>query len=207
MTLCFVLTIIDRLCWYVADKYMKDLKTGSEPSSRVLSSLTALVDFLLSEVRVLERGSAQAKKEAKEQIPHDRVKDGPALIRELSWRLRHAMGNLSDDEQATVPANGIGNKRKRSRSNSPPKFRNFRPKGWDTVVETKAEKDSKTLHLRKREEMEKWTEWDNYEEEENEPAVEVNSRTNVITKVRKKAGGVVERERVERIVEVWTWKD
>lgn len=185
---------------------MKDLKSGNEPPSRVLDSLTALVDFLLSEARALERGSVQAKKEAKEQIPHDRVKDAPALARELSWRLRHAIGNLSEDEH-TAPTNGIGNKRKRSRSSSPPKFRNFRPRGWDTVVETKAEKNSKTLHLRKREELGKWTEWDNYEEAENEPAVEVSSRTNVITKVRQKGEGVVERERIERVVQVWTWKD
>ncbi|KAJ3723511.1 jumonji protein [Lentinula guzmanii] len=204
----FRFPMFTKLCWYVGDKYMKDLKNGIIPSSRVLDSLSSLVDFLLSETRVLERGSVQAKKEAKEQIPHDRVKDGPALARELAWRLRHASGNASDDEH-TTSTNGVGYKRKRirSRSDSPPKFRNFRPKGWDKVVETKGELDPRTLHLRRGEEIEKWTEWDNYQESENEPAVEINSRKNVITKVRLKTEGVLERERIERIVEVWTWKD
>jgi len=198
--------LLDRLCWYVGDKYMKDLKSGHVPHARVLDSLIALVDFLLSESRALERGSPQAKKEAKEQIPHDRVKDGPALARELAWRLRHASGNNSEDEQAPA-TNGVGYKRKRTRSSSPPKFKNFQPKGWGLVVESKAENDSKTLHLPRHEEMEKWTEWDTYEDAENEPAVEVRSRKSVITKVRRKGEGVVERERVERTVEVWTWKD
>ncbi|KAJ4480470.1 jumonji protein [Lentinula edodes] len=202
----FRFPMFTKLVWYVGDKYMKDLKSGNVPSFRILDSLAALVDFLLSETRALERGSVQTKKEAKEQIPHDRVKDGPALARELAWRLRHASGNVSDDEYAP---NGVGHmhKRKRMRSDSPPKYRNFRPKGWDTVLETKAELDSKTLHIGKSEEINKWIEWDNNQDSETEPAVEVSSRKNVITKVRRKAENVVERERVERIVEVWTWKD
>ncbi|KIK63840.1 hypothetical protein GYMLUDRAFT_71958 [Collybiopsis luxurians FD-317 M1] len=204
----FRFPMFNKLCWYVGDKYMKDLKNGVEFPARVLDSLSALVAFLLSEARALERGSAQAKKEAKESIPHDRVKDGPALARELAWRLRHASSNFSEDEHP-ASANGVGIKRKRARSVSspPPMFKNFRPKGWDTVVETKLENGSKMLHLPRRDEVEKWTEWDNYEDVENEPAVEMSSRKNVITKVRKKAEGVVERERVERTIEVWTWKE
>ncbi|KAJ3974162.1 jumonji protein [Lentinula raphanica] len=203
----FRFPMFTKLCWYVGDKYMKDLKNGVIPSPRVLESLSSLVEFLLSETRTLERGSIQAKKEAKEQIPHDRVKDGPALARELSWRLRHASGNVSDDEH-TASANGVGQKRKRlqSRSNSPPKFRNFRPRGWDKVVEQKEEFDPKILHLKQAEEIETWTAWDDHQESANEPAVEVSSRKNVVTKVRRKAEGVLERERIERIVEVWTWK-
>ncbi|EEB97929.1 hypothetical protein MPER_02654 [Moniliophthora perniciosa FA553] len=113
--------------------------------------MAALADFLVSEARILERGSEHHKKEIKEQVPYDRVKDAPAVARELRWRVRHALGSTSDDESNSRDRNGNGNstgvarngKRKRARSDSasetPPltlRFKNFKPETWDNILET-----------------------------------------------------------------------
>jgi len=60
--------------------------------------MLALTEFLVSEARILEHGGEQGKKEVKDQIPSERVKDAPAMVRELRWRLRSAAGYSSDDE-------------------------------------------------------------------------------------------------------------
>ena len=64
----------------------------------MLDSVEALADFLVAEARTIERGTEQAKRVAKEEVPGDRVKDAPALARELRWRVRAANGWGSEDE-------------------------------------------------------------------------------------------------------------
>ena len=78
---------------------------------RVLHGLVALADFLVSEARLIERGSDPLRKEAKEQVPGDKIKDPAALARELRWRVRLAAGLASDTEsanksKASTPING-----------------------------------------------------------------------------------------------------
>lgn len=220
-----MLTIL-RLCWYVGDKYLRDLKSssGSSFSLRVLSSVLALSEFLVSEARILERGNEQSKKEAKDQVPFDRVKDASAVARELRWRVRLAMGEASDDEGSRARRgkgrmNGLvenTHKRKRLESESlsvedgkSARFKNFKPKIWENIKESHTE-DEKSVHkARKLDEgdswKEQWVEWDNAGDEASDEA-EVSRRREVLVKVRRTAKGL-ERQRIERVIESWTWVD
>ncbi|KAJ7074402.1 jumonji superfamily protein [Mycena amicta] len=204
----FRFPLFSKLCWYVGDKYLRDLK-GSAVSypSRVLSSLLALADFLISEVHVLERGTDQAKKEVRDQIPTDRVKDAAAMARELRWRVRLAAGNTSDDEGSSVKANGSGVKRKRGEEEERVKFRNFKPRRWDSLVEQAEEEEPKVVHAPKPTEedsgwKERWTEWTTGEGDGDE--VRVKRKTETIVRVRLTQDGL-ERQRIERAVESWAW--
>jgi len=162
----------------------------------------------------LEQGAEPAKKEVREQIPHDRIKDAPALVRELRWRVKHAAGYTSDDEdEPGRQLSSLKRKRKRSESVSGdvPRFRNFKPKGWDKVVESCGEPEQLMLRLRRPSDNdEEWTEkW--IEDAQTNGGEEIGEeasmqRTNItIVKVRKTADGL-EKERIERSVERWTWK-
>ncbi|KAJ8093295.1 JmjC domain-containing histone demethylation protein 1 [Marasmius tenuissimus] len=218
----FRFPLFSKLCWYVGDKILKDLKSGTEFSTRVLTSMLALAEFLVSECRILERGSDVAKKEVKEQIPNDRVKDPSGMARELRWRVQHALNGPSEDEASdsggSIARNG-GKKRKRTRSEStiepsaPPKFKNFKPKPWDAVQETLANPDTRTLRVQRPdvnsdEWKEKWlTEWEDLENKNgtvSDSQAEVKLQEVVMTKLRKTAKGL-ERERIQRVVEEWEW--
>jgi hypothetical protein len=172
----------------------------------------------------MERGSDQAKREAREQVPSERVKDPAAVARELRWRVRIAAGNASDDEDSNAAKNATVNghavsKRKREdveniRANgeeaSP--FKNFKPRLWDSIVEKAEEGEVKTLKGLKPENEGEWTEhWIDWKDDsglagEEGEAADVNRRRHVVVKVRKTEKGV-ERQRVERVVEEWVWKD
>lgn len=208
---------LGRLCWYVADKYLRDLKSSSSLSlsSRVLNGVVALSEFLVSEARILESGSEQAKKEAKEHIPSDRIKDAPAFARELRWRARHALGYQSDDEGSSSrnKSTTIVAGTKRRRVDDPeelPHFRNFKPKVWDAITTTVAEESQRvTKALRPTEgSSNEWTL--GYAVDDVAPSMEdgeeanVSSRREVVVKVRRSAKGV-ERQRIERTVEEWRW--
>lgn len=93
---------IDRLCWYVAEKTLKDLKGKEEFPPRVLNGMDALARFLIKESRIMERSSSSetARKDSKEQVPAT-IKDPTALAREFRWRVRLAAGHDSDDELET----------------------------------------------------------------------------------------------------------
>ena len=115
---------MNRLCWYAGEKYLRDLKAKEEFSQRILDSVEVLAEFLVAEARVMEKGTDHAKREAKEQVPGDRVKDAPAMARELRWRVRLAGGYESDDDARVrkgqkkaaghkEEVNGAGKKRKR----------------------------------------------------------------------------------------------
>ena len=209
-----------RLCWYVGDKYLRDLKSsGASLPPRVLSGILSLADFLVSEARVLETGTEQAKKEVREQIPTDRIKDAPAAARELRWRVKLALGYSSDDE-------GTGGARKVKNSGTPPigskrkrvedhddiaHFRNFKPKPWDAVVAVKKEANqTRVSKAAPPSDGDEWTsrwvtEADVGEEAEGEEAT-VESCQEVVVKVRRTVKGL-ERQRIERTIEDWTWAE
>jgi hypothetical protein len=211
----------------------------------VLESIEALADFLVSEARTIEKGSESAKRAAKEEVPGDRVKDAPALARELRWRVRAAAGWGSDDEgrgkrkggsashvngngKETHAANGAGKKRKRAEEEvqthdieEPARavFMHFQPRRWDAVVaypmereerEVKRTRPPHTVDGNSEEKgMEGWlAAWTGKEdgdvEMEGEEA-KVETRRDVVVKVRRTAKGV-ERQRVERVLEEWTWE-
>lgn len=196
---------------------MRDFKSASGASlpPRILSGILSLADFLVSEVRILESGTEQAKKEVREQIPVDRVKDAPAAARELRWRARLAFGYSSDDE-------GSGGTRKAKKSVTPPigskrkrvedhdeiaHFRNFKPKPWDAVVAVKKEVNKTRASKAPRPgEGDEWTsQWVTEVEVEGEDdEATVESCREVVTKVRRTMKGL-ERQRIERTIEEWTW--
>ncbi|KAF9239635.1 Clavaminate synthase-like protein [Melanogaster broomeanus] len=219
-----------KLCWYVADKYLRDLKGKEEFSSRLLESLEALSSFIVSEARIMERGSEAAKRDAKDQVPAERVKDAPALARELRWRVRIAAGTESDDDELGRPVkkvmvNGHGsvNGVKRKRSPIEPggkagtgvgtgrvQFRNFQPKGWDVVEDLPKEEERQMVKASYPGEagwQQRWIKWDN--ETLGEDAgwqASVERKREVTVKVRKTEGGL-ERQRIDRVLEKWEWPD
>ncbi|KDR81408.1 hypothetical protein GALMADRAFT_59800 [Galerina marginata CBS 339.88] len=196
----------NRLCWYVGDKYLRDLKATSVGSfsPRVLNGILTLAEFLVTEARVLETGSETAKKEAKESIPTDRVKDGPAMARELRWRVKHAMGDTSDSEESAGPRRKAmaGNKRRRVDEEETGHFRHFKPKAWDGVVATKEEETTEKERGRRPLESDDLSVgWEGGDEGEEATVRRIVER---VVKVRRTGDGV-ERQRIERIVEAWSW--
>jgi hypothetical protein len=164
--------------------------------------MLSLADFLVSEVRLLECGTELAKKEVKDQIPFDRVKDAAALARELRWRVRVAAGHSSDDEAGEVQmTNGYrGMKRKRSECREDLlRFKNFKPRQWDKVTEKDGMVEEKVIKSKRPDTLESWQ-----SDDEGDGNARVSVRRNVLVKLRYRAG-VLERERIERVVEEWTW--
>lgn len=203
-----------RLCWYVGEKYLRDLKGKEEFSPRVLASVEALADFLVSEVRNMERGSDAAKKEAKEAVPNDRVKDAASLARELRWRVRLAGDLNSDDEHSRRKLRHElpnGNKRKRDDGDDArPLFKNFQPKAWQLVSEQETDIETQTLKMSKPADGEQlgaeWLAWGEEVQGTDGEDVDVERRKDVSIKVRRTAGGI-ERQRIERVWETWSWKE
>ena len=203
---------------------MRDLKStsGSSLPPRVLSGILSLADFLVSEARILETGTEQAKKEVREQIPTDRIKDASAAARELRWRAKLALGYSSDDEGAAGTRKAkesasppIGIKRKRVEDHDEiAHFRNFKPKPWDAVVAVKKEANQTRVSKAARPgDGDEWTSrWatevqvKDEEEEEAEGEATVESCQEVIVKVRRTVKGL-ERQRIERTIEDWTWAE
>jgi F-box/leucine-rich repeat protein 10/11 len=196
---------------------LRDLKltSGASLPPRILSGILSLADFLVSEARILETGTEQAKKEVREQIPADRIKDAPAAARELRWRAKLALGYSSDDEgtrkakQSVTPP--IGFKRKRVEDHDEiAHFRNFKPKPWDAVVAVKKEANQTRVSKAARpgdgdEWTSRWVTEAEVEEEEEEEAT-VESCREVVVRVRRTAKGL-ERQRIERTIEDWTWAE
>jgi F-box/leucine-rich repeat protein 10/11 len=199
----------------VGDKFLRDLKAPAPTtfSSRVLSSILALAEFLVSEVRILEGGSEQAKKEVKDQIPAERIKDAPAMARELRWRLRLSAGYSSDDDASQGGRKVTnGHKRKRAESNSPglhenpARFKNFKPKYWDASTMT-AEDEKIVLRGQRPGDGDNWAEgWlDTADKTDVGNEAQVNRRSETVVKVRKTSNGL-ERQRIERVIEEWVWE-
>lgn len=173
----------------------------------------------------MERGTDHAKREAKEQVPGDRVKDAPAVARELRWRVRLARGELSDDEgrghrkqlksngSADSLFNGASAKRKRSPvADDTGMFRNFKPRLWERVVTEPVERESRMTKARRPAQdgedwKSRWVEWKegaDWESEDGAEEVQIERRKDVIVKVRRTEKGI-ERQRVERVLEEWVW--
>ncbi|TCD67652.1 JmjC domain-containing histone demethylation protein 1 [Steccherinum ochraceum] len=217
-----------KLCWYAAEKYLRDLKAKEEFSPRVLESVEALADFLVSESRTMEKGADPAKRESREQVPGDKIKDGPALARELRWRVRLAEGYASDEDSHTrslkkrkglssngdaASTSGAGSKRKRiSEEHDDSRtamFRNFQPKGWDVIEDKAGQKEEKTIRKRKVDDSGEdwkhaWSQETVDADDEAEEEATVTSTRSVLIKVRRSGKGI-ERHRVERVLEDWTW--
>ena len=191
-----------RLCWYVGDKYLRDLKSpsGGGFGPRVLEGVLRLSDFLVSEARLLESGNEQQKKEAKEQIPTDRVKDGPAMARELRWRVKQAMGYSSEDESGSVKRTL---KRRRIDGNEPGPFRHFKPKTWDGVDIKREDEEESSMRGVKAGERPDWAEWWTNMNESGGKEGKVRRRTETEVRVRKTQKGI-ERHVIRRSVEEWS---
>jgi F-box/leucine-rich repeat protein 10/11 len=186
----------------------------------VLESIEVLSDFLVSEVRAIERGPESLRRDVRDQVPNDKVKDAPAVARELRWRVRLAQGYTSDGDQsgrfrAREPmTKEVGRKRKRDPefSGVDSRFRNFQPKIWEALAEEQ-EEGVRHLTVQPTQDIgslvEGWTDW---KEEPirsqmvNGDKVEVGRRRQVIVKTRRTVHGF-ERQRVERVVETWNWDD
>ncbi|KAJ1310399.1 hypothetical protein OPQ81_007137 [Rhizoctonia solani] len=216
-----------KICWYAADKYVRDLKAKEEFSPRVLEGLASLASFLVSEARVIERGAGKEKeKEAREQVPGDRVREPGALARELRWRVRNARGLDSDGEGSGPPVappstNGTGNGTKRKRTEEPaPKieeekpespvvFKNFVPRKWTEVRRDSAVTtcfvDPSSIH--EEEAMDKLV------QEGTAGAAELQTKVDTIVKTRryndKDQDGktVVERQTITRTLDIYTWDE
>ncbi|KAI0693879.1 Clavaminate synthase-like protein [Cytidiella melzeri] len=216
-----------KLCWYAAEKFLRDIRAKEDFPPRVLESIEVLADFLVAEARLMERGSELAKKEAKDQVPGDRIKDAPALARELRWRVRLANGYASDDEskprrKAAITPSSIAThvsapkKRKRAEddveANGP--FLHFKPRPWDAMAAHPSEKNRKVTKARKpgafqesewTKELVEWKDVGIGEDDEGAPEAVVEFRRDVIVKVRRTDKGF-ERQRVERVLEEWAWE-
>ena len=196
----------------MGDKYLRDFKSVAATSlpHRVLNGVLTLAEFLVSEARILEKGSEQAKKEAKEQIPTDRIKDAPAVARELRWRAKRALGYSSDDEgkgkYSPTPVAGSKRRRMDEEEEETSQFKNFKPKPWDAVVTTKDDENVSTCRAGKPGTDGEWTgRWMAGTEGEGSGAeATVKKGREVVVKVRRTRTGV-ERQRIERTVEEWTW--
>lgn len=177
-----------------------------------------LADFLVSEARVLEQGTDALRKEVKEQIPADRVKDAPAVARELRWRLRLVAGSASDDEgpKRMEKTNGHVNGIKRRRVESEGleegalRFRNFRPRLWDRIQEKAEDIGTESKQVIPPGTGDNWADpWIDLDDhtinpvEGGQDAQVVRQRT-VMVKVRRTAEGL-ERQLIERTVEQWSW--
>ncbi|KAF8479156.1 JmjC domain-containing histone demethylation protein 1 [Russula ochroleuca] len=216
----FRFPLFSRLCWYVGEKYLRDLRAKEDFAPRVLESIEVLSDFLVSEVRAIERGPESLRRDVRDQVPNDKVKDAPAVARELRWRVRLAQGYTSDGDQsgrfrAREPmTKEVGRKRKRDPefSGVDSRFRNFQPKIWEALAEEQ-EEGVRHLTVQPTQDIgslvEGWTDW---KEEPirsqmvNGDKVEVGRRRQVIVKTRRTVHGF-ERQRVERVVETWNWDD
>lgn len=171
----------------------------------------------------MERGPDTLKRDVRDQVPTDKVKDAPAVARELRWRVRLAQGYTSDGDQsdrskAREPiAKEVGRKRKRDPEFSQAvqgdsKFRNFQPKIWEALAEEQ-EEGVRHLTVRPTQDISSLAEsWADWKEEpvrsqmDNGDKVEVGRRRQVIIKTRRTIHGF-ERQRVERVVETWNWGD
>ncbi|KAI0273867.1 jumonji protein [Gloeopeniophorella convolvens] len=219
----FRFPLFTRLCWYVGERWLRELRAKEETSPRVLESIEALAEFLVSEARIMERGSAAARRESHDQVPGDKVKDGPALARELRWRVRIAEGYNSDGDRSRQgrdgeeqPTKDAPRKRKlttellQTPSQTESGFRNFQPKVWETFEE-KLEDGVRHLTVQRPEGVSSWPDgWIDWDEEpefvpsENGKRVEVGRQRQVTVKMRRTLRGF-ERQRVERVVERWNW--
>ncbi|KLO12732.1 Clavaminate synthase-like protein [Schizopora paradoxa] len=229
-----------KLCWYVADHFVHALKAKEEFSPRALNSMRALANFLVGEARIIERpagrgaGAEAAKKEAKEQVPGEKVRDAPALARELRWRVNVALNGESGDEGASgshgpngTNLKGKGVKRKLSETPDAEgfsqtmsvRFKNFKPKVWD-AQETSSKEESLVMQSSHRppggddaEWTKQWLGGSTALKDENDDSMAVDDEKSkakvrkvksVLSRVRRTPAGL-EKQHIVREVEHWEW--
>ena len=187
----------------MGESYLRDLKAREELSPRVLESIQSLADFLVSESRAIERGSEAAKKESKENVPGEKVKDAPAIARELRWRVKHALGHTSDTEGDHTNNDPCGGMTRTPAG----MFKNFVPKKWDRVVDEDAGEEITKVRALRPDSLDEWvTTWTDGWEVDGAGEAEVLKRRKVLFRVRKTESGI-ERQRIERTIEDWSWSD
>ncbi|KAK2467117.1 hypothetical protein APHAL10511_001375 [Amanita phalloides] len=211
----FRFPMFTRLCWYVGERYLRELRaSGRLPfPPRVASSILTLAEFLVSEVRLLEKASEHNRKETRDQIPTERIKDAPAMARELLWRARLLVHGSASDEEAVKDFTNIKTgKRKRSSDSLGlgETFKNFKPKKWDNSTDTILERDMRIIKLSRPEDekwLQRWSEWESLDDEEGDTQIaQVTRFRDVLVRVRKTSKGL-ERQRIERIVEELVWEN
>jgi len=220
-----------RLCWYVCERYTRDLKAKEDFPMRVLEGLGALADFLVSEARVIERGPEAARKETREQIPGEKVKDPSALAREFRWRVRMAAGQASDAEgqsvsktkrEGSIASSGkdqtesVSAKRKRLNDDHEvkkkgPKFKGFSPRPWDDIQRRSMEDGTtseRVVHPTS-DSSDSWlSTW--VEDKADKVVAEVERTSDEVVKVRRvddDGSLVLERHVITRVQEVWRLKE
>ncbi|EJU05699.1 Clavaminate synthase-like protein [Dacryopinax primogenitus] len=214
----------EKLCWYVAESFCDQLKKHVDLSPRVLRGLVSLADFLVSEARLIESGvDTPQRREAKDAIPGDKVKDASALARELQWRAKEVLGKEDEDEEDERPAkkqkvsNGKGKHRAVTEmdeavepgSHRRPKFKNWSPMKWDIRTERDLDERHDVVTA------EPPGDWvlregalDNLGSEGNQGVEHVTTGTEWV-RIRRYKGEDgkerVERVRITRVIEDWTW--
>lgn len=185
----------------MGESYLRDLKAREELSPRVQESILSLAEFLVSESRTVERGSEAAKKESRENIPGEKVKDAPAMARELRWRAKHALGCTSDTEGGHTHNDRCG-----ETIRTPVRaFKNFVPKKWDRVVDEDAGDEVTKVRVSRPDSLDEWvTTWTDEWQGDGAGEAEVLKRRKVMFRVRKTESGI-ERQRIERTIEDWSW--
>jgi len=199
----FRFPLFTKLCWYVGESYLRDLKAREEFSPRVLESILSLADFLVSESRIIERGPEVARKESKENVPGEKVKDAPATARELRWRAKHALGYTSDAEGEKNHDDRWG----RMVRTPAGVFKNFAPKRWDRVVDEDVGEEVTKVRALRPDSLDGWvTTWPDGWQGDGAREAEVLKRRKVLFRVRRTESGI-ERQKIERTIEDWTWSD
>lgn len=142
-----LIVVVDRLCWYVADNWVRQLQDRTtyrprpagqdQPAedpipTRVLVGLGALSNFLVKETAMLEDSSTDPKKRKSiyDRIPKEVVTNASSLARDLQWRTKQMLQGRPDvnsdflDEEGvaqTVDVDGKnGKKRKESSGDGRP---------------------------------------------------------------------------------------
>ncbi|CAG8694910.1 13585_t:CDS:2, partial [Acaulospora colombiana] len=189
------------------EHYCRDLKSKEEFSPRILRSLDALAMYLVSEARIMERGSEAAKKEARENVPADKVKDPSILARELRWRVRNAAGVDSDAELGGDDANIMPIKRelgssretakRRKREDGTSLFKNWQPPEWSHIENSPLQTSHDTIKVENAaDEDGGWMASEGLQGD-----VMRSKKVNGVTKVRKLDHGAIERYSVIRTVD------
>ena len=187
----------------MGEGYLRDLKAREELSSRVLESVLSLADFLVSESRIIERGSEVARKESKENVPGEKVKDAPAIARELRWRVKHALGYTSDTEGDNTHDDRWGGVVRMPDA----VFKNFVPKKWDRVVDEDTGEEVAKVRALRPDSLDGWvTTWTDGWQDDGAEEADVLKRRKVLFRVRRTERGI-ERQKIERTIEDWSWSD
>ena len=118
--------VLNRLCWYVADRYCAELRNlrafrprsnslhSIRPPQRVSEGVFALAQFLLQQITIMEDPDAEDKRRKLiyDRVPSETVKDPSGLARELLWRAQREVPHLS-----TADTTGVGSSMNKSEIN------------------------------------------------------------------------------------------